>query len=78
MPFGVVVVSTGNAPNINPCPDVILSKAPPMFQADLTLVFQNQVLADGAKPFELLCECQYTVQSRGKLTFGRLKARCGT
>ena len=34
-----------------------------ILQADQTLVFQNQVLQDDAKPFEVLCDSKIVVQS---------------
>ena len=45
-----------------------------ILQADQTLVFQNQVLQDDAKPFEVLCDSKIVVQS---LWIRDLTARLG-
>ena len=45
-----------------------------ILQADQTLVFQNHVLQDDAKPFEVLCDSKIVVQS---LWIRDLTARLG-
>lgn len=47
----------------------------PSTQADQKLVFQNLLLEDQAKPFEVLCEFEYIIQCLGAAFFPKKKPK---